>query len=390
MASLKRGRGTVAVHGAGPGDADHAAIVPALHMSTTWRFESTEALRAHLRGDAPRLEYARYGNPTVRDVEERIAALEGAEDAILCASGMGALSTTFLALLGQGRHVVFTDDGYRPSRMLVEQVLSRFGVSCSTVPVDAPEQLAEVGRPGETRVVFTELPTNPHLRVPDLAAIRAAMKPLRGARLVVDATLATPWNAQVLSQGADLVLHSATKFMAGHNDVTAGAVAGSAPLVSALREVRGLLGTTADPHGAWLVQRGLRSLGARMEVHNRTASRLAERLQGHPRVSRVHYPGLLDGELPEWMRGGGGLLAFEVAGGRAAAGAVVDRCRLIQHAASLGGPESLIQQPAEFSFADLDDAALEQRGLSPGLLRLSVGLESEADLWDDLEQALEG
>lgn len=379
---------TLAIHGRSDDEGRPRDIAPALYPATTWRFESSAELERHLRGEEVRLEYARYGSPTVREAELRLAALEGAEDAILLGSGMAALSTALLSLLGQGRHVVFTDDGYRPSRVLVEKVLSRFGVTWDVLPVDAPHRLMEVARPGETRVVFTEFPTNPHLRLPDLGAWREAMRPLKGARLLVDSTLATPWNARPLERGAHLVMHSVTKYLAGHNDLTAGVLAGASPLVEAIREVRGLIGATADPHAAWLLLRGLKTFPTRMARHNASARWIAERLLAHRTVERVHCPGLPGQPLPEGMSGVGGLVSFVVRGGRLAASRVIDECRLIQHAASLGGPETLIQQPAVFSWSDLDDEALRARGLEPGLLRLSVGLEHPEDLWADLDRAL--
>jgi len=328
----------------------------------------------------------------VRELELRVAALEGAEDAVAFASGMAATSTALLGLLKAGDHVVLFRDCYRRTRQLVTQTLLRFGVEHTVVDAGDLAGMEAALRPN-TRLVVTESPTNPLNFCVDLEKLAAIVKAKGRIRTLVDSTFATPINCTPLALGIDLVLHSATKYLSGHNDVLGGVVAGPSHLISLLRDTRGIVGSVLDPHAAFLIMRGMKTLAVRVERHNQSALALAKALEQHPKVESVHYP-LLESH-PSYpiastqMRGGGGVVSFVVRGGRAAASRVVDGVRIPQIAASLGGVESLIDQPAIMSFFELTDEELEKIGINPALIRLSVGIEETSDLVADLLRALD-
>ena len=385
---------TEAVHAGIERTRAHHTLTPSIAQTATYTFENTATLERYMRGEDPdpeREEYGRYGNPTVRELERRVAALEGAEDAVAFASGMAATSTAMLALLKAGDHVVLFRDGYRRTRQLVTQTLLRFGVEHTVV--DAGDLVAmEAALRPNTRLVVTESPTNPLNFCVDLEKLAAIVKAKGRIRTLVDSTFATPVNSTPLALGIDLVLHSATKYLSGHNDVLGGVVAGPAHLISLLRDTRGVVGAVLDPHAAFLIMRGMKTLAIRVARHNQTALALAKALEQHPKVERVHYP-LLESHpsfpiASTQMRGGGGVVSFVVRGGRAAASRVVDAARIPQIAASLGGVESLIDQPAIMSFFELSDEDLEKIGINPALIRLSVGIEETEDLVADLLNAL--
>ncbi len=341
--------------------------------------------------DPDREEYARYGNPTVREVERRVAALESCDDALAFSSGMAAISTVLLTLLKSGDHVVLFQDCYRRTRQLVTQVLGRFGIEHSLVSPGGVSELGQVITP-KTRLILAESPTNPYLYCTDLEELAHVIQGQRRLRTLVDATFATPVNLRPATFGVDLVVHSATKYLAGHNDVLGGFVAGSSQLISLIRDQRGVLGAVMDPHAAFLVGRGLKTLAVRVERQNTTALAVAQMLEAHPAVQRVYYPGLEShpshATAARQMQGFGGVVSFEVRGGRAGAASVVDGCRLAKIAPSLGGVETLIEQPALMSFFELSDEELLTLGISPALIRLSVGIENPDDVIADLARAL--
>ena len=386
---------TDAVHAGIERARSHHTLTPSIAQTATYTFENTATLERYMRGEDPdpeREEYGRYGNPTVRELERRVAALEGAEDAVAFASGMAATSTTLLALLKAGDHVVLIRDCSRRTRQLVTQTLLRFGVEHTVVDAGDLSSMEAALRPN-TRLVVTESPTNPLNFCVDLEKLAATVKAKGRIRTLVDSTFATPLNSTPLALGIDLVLHSATKYLSGHNDVLGGVVAGPAHLISLLRDTRGVVGSVLDPHAAFLIMRGLKTLAIRVARHNQTALALAKALEQHPKVESVHYP-LLEshpsyGVASTQMRGGGAVVSFVVRGGRAAASRVVDAARIPQIAASLGGVESLIEQPAIMSFFELTDEELEKIGINPALIRLSVGVEDTDDLVADLSAALE-
>jgi cystathionine gamma-synthase len=373
----------------------HHTLTPSIAQTATYTFEDTATLERYMRGEDPdpeREEYGRYGNPTVRELERRVAALEGAEDAVAFASGMAATSTALLALLKAGDHVVLFRDCYRRTRQLVTQTLLRFGVEHSVVDAGDLSAMEQALRPN-TRLVVTESPTNPLNFCVDLERLAAIVKAKGRTRTLVDSTFATPVNSKPLSLGIDLVLHSATKYLSGHNDVLGGVVAGPSHLISLLRDTRGIVGSVLDPHAAFLIMRGLKTLSLRVERQNENAMALAKALEQHPKVERVFYPWLESHPsfpiASAQMHGGGGVVSFIVRGGRAAASRVVDAVRIPQIAASLGGVESLIDQPAIMSFFELSDEELNKIGIDPALIRLSVGIEETGDLVEDLVAALD-
>jgi len=386
-----RGASTRAVHGRDARPKPGFSVTTPIVLSSTFTFPKTRDLIEFMEGRAARgPEYGRYGNPTEAALEARLAALDGGEAAVLFSSGMAAVTTALLAMLRRDAHVVFTDDCYRKTRQFAGELLRRYGVEFDLVPptVEAVERAL---RP-RTTLVFTESPTNPYLSVVDLEAL-AALGKARGVKTVVDSTFATPHNQRPLESGIDLVIHSATKYLGGHNDLLAGSVVGRSGLVSGIRDVRGILGSVADPVTAYLLGRGLKTLALRMERHNRSGQAVAEFLAGHPKVPRVHYPGLPShpdhAVARRQMSGFGGVVSFEVEGGLEAGTRLVDAVRIPQIAPSLGGVESLIEQPALMSFYELSPEEREAIGIRAGLVRLSVGIEDAEDLIEDLAQALE-
>ncbi len=374
--------------------AHHSLTVPIVQTST-YTFENTAALLAyqeeHMFWDAPeRVEYGRYGNPTTQAAEAKIAALEGAEDALLVASGMAAITTTLLILLSQGDHFILTEDCYRRTRGFANTFLNRLGIACTVVKPGDYEGLEAAIQPN-TKLIFSESPTNPFLRCldyPRLVEIAARHK----LRTVVDATFATPFNTRPLEFGVDLVIHSVTKYLSGHNDVLAGCVAGPYSLTTALRQAQGILGAVVDPHAAYLILRGLKTLGLRVKQHNENGMAVARFLEAHPKVRRVWYPGLEShpdhAVARATMRGFGGVVSFEIDGDAAATARFIDACRIPQIAPSLGGVESLIEPVAIISYYDMAPEERLAFGVTDQLVRLALGIEDAADLIADLEQAL--
>jgi methionine-gamma-lyase len=384
----KRGPGTQAVHGGrerrvGP-------LATPIVQTATFAFASAAEMRRYLAGDEELFLYTRYANPTVRELEAAIAALEGAEAALALASGMAAMTTAVLSLVRAGDEVLAGASLYGGTVRLLAEVLPRFGVTARFVPL--PE-LPHVDRlAGErSRVLVVESPTNPTLQVVDLAAVAAAAH-ARGIVVVVDNTFATPLLQQPLALGADLVMHSLTKALSGHSDVIGGALAGSRERIAAASATMKVLGGCMDPHAAFLVLRGLKTLQVRVERQCANAAALARRLEGHPAVKRVLYPGLASHPGHEvarrQMKAFGGVLAIEVAGGLEAAERFYDRLGLVARAASLGGVESLASLPVHTSHHGLGEKELREAGIDPGLVRLSVGIEDAADLVADVEHAL--
>jgi cystathionine gamma-synthase len=385
---------TECVHGGEPRRKAHDSLTNPLVLATTYPFASTDELRRYFSGEYERgEEYGRYGNPTQRVAEEKLAALESngrpGVDALLTSSGMSALVTTLLAILRPGMHVVITGDVYRKTRIFVREFLSRFGIehtSCDPSVRDIESALQP-----NTKLIVTESPTNPYLNCVDLEAL-AALARARNVKSLVDATLATPFNVRPLDHGVDLVVHSATKYLGGHNDLMAGALVGADHLVSATREYHGMFGAVVSPFSAYLLIRGLKTLALRVRQHNSSAQRIAEFLEGHPRIARVWYPGLKSHPSHEiaarQMAGFGGVISFTVKGSGADASRVVDAAQIPYLAPSLGGAESFIEQPALMSYYDKAPEELEAIGIRPELIRMSVGLEDADDLIADLDQAL--
>ncbi len=385
-----KGDSTRAVHGGEREQRTSDSLTTPIHQTSTFTFADSEEVRAYQEGRKHRDEYGRYGNPTWRAVEGKLCELEGAEQAVLFASGMCAATTTFLTLLPKGGHLVVTSDCYRRTRQFIREFLSKLDVETTVIEPADPKKLADALR-DRTALFFTESPTNPYLRVIDVReAVRVCHA--RGVRVVIDSTFATPVNHRPLEDGADLVLHSATKYLGGHNDLLAGAVAGSAELVGRIRQALGILGGVLDPHAAYLLLRGMKTLELRMERHNQTGLEVARWLEAHPKIRRVWYPGLPshpDHEVASrQMRGFGGVVTFEVDADFERTTAFTDRCRIPYLAPSLGGVESLIEMPALMSYWDLPRDERLALGIGDSLVRYSCGVEDAADLIADLEQAL--
>ncbi|MCG8417551.1 MAG: aminotransferase class I/II-fold pyridoxal phosphate-dependent enzyme [Proteobacteria bacterium] len=387
------GLGTLAVHAGEPTRKAHGAVTTPISCTATYVFDDTAEMRDHFEGRIDREEYGRYGNPTVRIAERKLAAVDGAGDCVIFSSGMAAITSTLFAMVRQGQHVILTSDCYRRTRQFVTQVLGRFGVESSIVDPDDYDGLASAIQPDKTRFILSESPTNPYLRCLDIERVAEVKKRYPGVKLLIDATFATPINQRPLSQGADLVFHSCTKYLAGHNDMLGGAVLGPTPLISALREFRGVLGGILDAHSAYLLIRGLKTLELRVARQNQSAMAIAQALDSDPRIERVFYPGLEshpDHQIAKrHMKGFGGVVSFLVKGDLDTTSRFVDRCRLPVIGPSLGGVESLIEQPALMSFYELTTEQREAIGIKDNLVRLSVGVESTEDLVRDLSGALD-
>jgi cystathionine gamma-synthase len=334
-------------------------------------------------------EYGRYSNPTQRTVEDKLAALEGGEGAVLFATGMAAITTTMLTLLKAGDHAVVVRDAYRRTRELAQDVLPRFGVETTLVRIDDQEGLADALR-SNTRLIFSETPTNPYLRIADLSKV-AQLARVRDIVTVVDSTFATPLNMRPLDLGIDLVVHSATKYLGGHNDLLAGVVIGTHELVTEIEYSRGLFGGVGGPNDAYLLLRGLKTLPLRVARQNQNAMRIAQYLNDHPAVARVYYPGLPN--HPDHrialaqMQGFGGVVSFEIAGDKATTSRFVDRLQIPYIGPTLGGVESIVQQQA--LFISLDPEERRASGISDSLVRFAVGIEDPDDLIADIAQALD-
>lgn len=385
---------TESVHAGVPAGRPHHALAMSIDATATFTFTDTAELERYMRGEDPdpeREEYGRYGNPTVCELERRVAELELAEAGVAFSSGMAAVANTVLSLVKAGEHAVLFRDGYRRTRQLVTQTLARYGVEHSIVPSGDLAAMAAALK-DNTRLVIAESPTNPYLYCADLAELAKIVKARGRIKTLVDSTFATPVNCRPLEFGIDLVVHSATKYLSGHNDVLGGVVVGPQHLVSLLRDARGVLGSVLDPHAAFLIARGIKTLGLRVARQNENALTVARRLEADPRIERVFYP-MLESH-PSYsiarnqMRGGGGVVSFIVKGGRAAASRLIDAVKIPKIAASLGGVESLIEQPAIMSYSELSTEDLAKIGIDPALVRLAVGIEDTADLVRDLEQAL--
>ncbi len=386
----QRGPGTTAVHG--HRGAPRGALAIPIVQTSTFAFASAAEMRRYLEGDEELFLYTRYANPTVRELEEVLAALEGAGAALAVSSGMAAMTSAVMSLVRAGDEVLASRSLYGGTVRLVTDFLPRFGVAGRLV--SAPD-LGRIDRVGgeRSRVLILESPTNPTLEVVDLAAACASAH-ARGLSVIVDNTFATPLLQRPLALGADLVMHSLTKGLAGHSDIVGGALAGPRAVIDAARATMKVLGGCLDPHAAFLALRGLKTLHLRVPRQCESALALARRLEGHPAVRCVLYPGLASHPGHEvarrQMSAFGGMVTLVLEGGLAAAERFYDRLRLVARAASLGGVESLASLPLHTSHHGLPEHELSEAGIDPGMVRLSVGVEDADDLIADVEQALAG
>lgn len=366
-----------------------APVGTPVSRTANFTFASTEEMKRWAEGKSPAYIYTRYGNPTLAIAEQKIAALEGAEAAVVSASGSAAISCSLLAVLRAGDELIATRQLYGGSYRLLRDILPRFGITVRHVEND----LAGIERlvNPRTKALYIETPTNPTLRLVNLEKAVAFAKEWALVS-IMDNTFATPVLQKPLAMGFDLVVHSATKFLAGHSDVIAGATAGSKALIQRVRQNVIYLGGSMDPEAAFLLIRGMKTLRLRVEKQCENAMVVAKYLGKHPKVARVHYPGLPshpDHKLAKrQMRGFGAMLAFDCKGGIAAARRFCDRVRTFLLAASLGGVESLVVLPIYTSHYKMSQLELRAAGVEPGTVRVSVGIEDAADLIADLEQAL--
>jgi cystathionine beta-lyase/cystathionine gamma-synthase len=381
---------TNAIRSSRPRAADVGALTTPIYETTTFVFDSAQQVRDYNEGRSDKFLYSRYGNPTVMAVQETIASLEGAEAALVLSSGQGATTTALLALLAAGDEIVCSSAIYGGTLHLLADLLPKFGITPRFVTLEDlshPEALCSPA----TKVVWFESPINPTLRCVDIAAVARACRS-RGVLSVVDNTFASPINQQPLALGVDLVMHSATKYLNGHSDVTAGALAGPSRLLDPIATVQRMLGTILDPAAAYALGRGLKTLAVRVERHNANAMAVAEWLARDRRVTAVSYPGLASHPdhaiAARQMRGFGGMVCVDVGGGYDGAARFFDRLQVFNRAASLGGVESLCSLPVLTSQWGLSEAELARAGVTPSMARLSVGLEDPADLIADLDRAL--
>ncbi|WP_406153874.1 cystathionine gamma-synthase [Streptomyces sp. NBC_01023] len=372
---------TLAIHAGNTADPLTGAVVPPIYQVSTYKQDGVGGLRGGY-------EYSRSGNPTRTALEENLAALEGGRRGLAFASGLAAEDCLLRTLLTPGDHVVIPNDAYGGTFRLFAKVVSRWGVEWSVADTTDPAAVRAAMTP-RTKVIWVETPSNPLLGITDIAAV-ADVARTAGVKLVVDNTFASPYLQQPLALGADVVVHSMTKYMGGHSDVVGGAlVANSDEIGEELAYHQNAMGAICGPFDSWLVLRGIKTLAVRMDRHSENATRIAEMLTRHPKVSGVLYPGLPDHPGHEiaakQMRSFGGMVSFRVRGGEEAAVAVCDRAKLFTLGESLGGVESLIEHPGRMTHASVAGSALEVPG---DLVRISVGIESADDLLADLQQAL--
>lgn len=385
------GFGTRAIHAGEARQKLADAITDPIVCASTYTFPDTQSVIDFIKQKLPREEYGRYGNPGEKVVERKIAALDGGEDALLYSSGMAAIVGLFMSVLSAGDEVIFFDECYHRSREFCLKHLSRFGVITHQVKT-CDYAAMEAAMNSRTRLLVSESPTNPHLSVVDLEQF-AAIGKKQGVPTLIDATLATPYNLRPIEYGVDFVLHSATKYLGGHNDLLAGVLVGSAEKIDPVRKLRGIMGAINSPHNLYLLERGLKTFELRMQRHNQNGQAIAEFLAGHPRIEKVYYPGLESHPYYEvarkQMRGFGGLITFTVrdADWRQTAD-VIDRVRIPRIGPSLGGVESLIEQPYVMSYFDYSPEDRARFGIGDNMIRMACGIENTEDLIEDLRQAL--
>lgn len=378
------------VHGGYHPDATGAVNVP-IYQSSTFAFRDADHGAALFAGEEEGWIYTRIGNPTIHALEECVAGLEGGIGAVATSSGLGAVNSVYMALLEGGAHLVSTAAVYGPSRGLLEKHFARFGVEASFVDSSVLDNVRRAVRP-HTRLFYVESPSNPAMQITDIAGV-AEIAHTHGALLAVDNTFASPYLQRPLDLSADVVLHSVTKFINGHTDVVGGLLVARDPeVLRRLRDAMVNTGCSMDPHQAFLVLRGLKTLGIRMERAQAGAHAIARWLEAHPKVEAVRYIGLPSHPQHELakrqMSGFGSMIAFELKGGFEAGRTLMNQVRLATLAVSLGGVETLIEHPASMTHASMSREAREAAGFTDGLVRYSVGIEDVDDLIADMEQAL--
>jgi cystathionine gamma-synthase len=381
---------TRAIHAGEPRKKYADSLTTPIIQTSTFTFSSSKAIEDYTKKGKEHFEYGRYGNPTAKIAEARLANLEGAEDCVVFTSGMSAITTTILSLVQSGDHIVITDDSYKKTLEFCRSYLKQFGIQCTIVPF-GDYQVLEKAIKKNTRFIFSESPTNPYLNIFDLVKIKK-IADRHNVLTLIDSTFSTPYNQRPIEFGIDIVLHSATKYLAGHNDILAGAVLGKTKLVENIRNLHKSMGGLIDPHCCYLLLRGLKTFPLRVQKQNESGLKVAQFLENHPRVKKVYYPFLESHRhykiAREQMSGGGGVVTFEIKGNLNTSKRFLDRLRLCYIGPSLGGVETLITHPAMVSYYDYTRKQRYELGLTDTLFRLAVGIEDVEDIIADLDRAL--
>ena len=381
---------TRSVHSGEPRRKYADSITTPIIQTSTFTFANSKHIEDYTKKGKEHFEYGRYGNPTAQIAERKLADLENAEDCVVFTSGMSAITTTILTLVHSGDHIVITDDSYKKTLEFCRSYLKQFGVGCTIVPFGQYDVLDKAIQKN-TRLIFSESPTNPYLNIFDLVKLKK-IAAKHNVLTLIDSTFATPLNQRPLEFGMDIVLQSCTKYLAGHNDILAGAVLGKTELVEKIRNLHKSMGGLIDPHCCYLLLRGLKTFPLRVKQQNETSLRVAEYLEAHPRIKRVYYPFLKSHPhydvAKEQMTGGGGVVTFDIKGTIKDAKHLLDNLKLCYIGPSLGGCETLITHPALVSYYDYSRKERYELGITDTLFRLAVGIEDADDIIHDLERGL--
>ncbi len=385
------GLSTLAVHAGEVRYNEYGAITTPIVQSSTFIFKNTKEIRELAQGAKTRYEYGRYGHPTQYAAEGKLAALEAAEDAVLFSSGMSALTTSLFALLNAGDHMIVTDDAYKRTFDFCKTRLIKFDIACTVVKMCDYDAIKRAIRKN-TRIFLSESPTNPYLNIMDLERLMTIFSSRPDIMVISDSTFATPYNQRPLDFGVHLVIHSATKYLGGHNDLLAGVVLGKKELTSPIRDYLKVTGGVIDPHSSYLLIRGLKTFELRMKRHNENGQAVAEFLEAHPAIRRVYYPGLASHPHHDvamrQMKGFGGVVTFEVRDNVQYVHKFLSALQIINIGPSLGGVESLITHPASISYYDYTRKERLAVGIKDGLIRLALGVENTEDLIEDIKNAI--
>jgi len=381
---------TRSIHAGEPRKKYADSLTTPIIQTSTFTFQNSKHIEDYTKKGKEHFEYGRYGNPTAKIAEKRLADLEGAEDCVVFTSGMSAITTTILTLVQSGDHIVITDDSYKKTLEFCRSYLKQFGVECTIVPFGDYGALESAVK-RNTRFIFSESPTNPYLNIFDLVKIKK-IADRHNVLTLIDSTFATPLNQRPIEFGMDLVLQSCTKYLGGHNDILAGAVLGKTDLVDKIRNLHKSMGGLIDPHCCYLLLRGLKTFPLRVTKQNETALKVAEFLESHPFVKKVYYPFLKNHPhykvAREQMSGGGGVVTFEIKGNLNNAKRFLDALKLCYIGPSLGGVETFITHPGLVSYYEYTRKERYELGITDTLFRLAVGIEDVEDIIADLERGL--
>ena len=381
---------TRSIHAGEPRRKYADSLTTPIIQTSTFTFKNSKAIEDYTKKGKEHFEYGRYGNPTAKIAERRLADLEGAEDCVVFSSGMSAITTTIFSVVQSGDHIVITDDSYKKTLEFCRSYLKQFGIECTIIPFGDYEVLEKAIKKN-TRFIFSESPTNPYLNIFDLVKIKK-IADKHNVLTLIDSTFSTPFNQRPIEFGMDLVLHSATKYLGGHNDILAGAVLGRADLIETIRNLHKSMGGTIDPHCCYLLLRGLKTFPLRVQKQNESALTIARFLENHPRIKRVYYPFLESHRhyriAKKQMTGGGGVVTFEIKGNLNTAKRFLDALKLCYIGPSLGGVETLITHPALVTYYDCTRKERYALGITDTLFRLAVGIEDVEDLIEDLQRGL--